>query len=125
MDNFPPPLDQFNGYRMPSPDWGLSTDLSTDIEEIKLGDGYVVRQPKGLNFRSESFSPSWSDLDPAPGQFIYDWLKARADLVPFRWVHPVTGAVYQVIARGPKISYDTWNNAVVSVTFEQDFNPVG
>jgi phage-related protein len=124
MDTFPPSLAQFGVNEMPTPDWGLSTDLSVNVEKTRLGDGYVFRQAVGINYKTESFSPSWSNLEPEPAEFLYQWLKERVDLIPFLWAHPVTGKIYQVIATGVNKTDDQWNNAVLSVTFEQDHNPV-
>lgn len=116
------PLPEWN---LESPDWGFSTDSSANVQAIRLGDGYEYREPKGLNFRSESFQPVWSNLDVATAEKVYDFLFARQSLTAFKWVHPVTGKTYQVLASGLSKEYDTFNNAIIKVTFTQDFNPLG
>lgn len=118
-DTFPPA-----GLTLPSPDWGLSSAPSANVSKSKLGDGYEFREPKGLNFRSESFQPTWSSLDPGPAQQAYEWLFQRLELYAFMWAHPVTLKVYQVIASNLSIEFDTYGNAILKVTFTQDFNPI-
>lgn len=118
-DIFPLPA-----WNMPAPDWGFSSNPQADVTKTKLGDGYEFREPKGLNYKSETFQPVWSNLDPAIGQSAYDWLFERLDLLAFRWQHPVTNKMYQVLAGDLSIEYDVFNNAIVKVTLTQDFNPL-
>ena len=107
------------------PDWGFSESPTTDINESRLGDGYVFREPKGLNFRRTTWQPSWSSLGVVEGEAAYDWLFAREKLIPFLWQHPLTGAMHQVVCQSVSKNYDTWGNVVLNATFEQDFNPQG
>ncbi|QBJ04559.1 minor tail protein [Pseudomonas phage Lana] len=109
---------------MGAPDWGLSDGAQVNVEESKLGDGYVFRQAKGLNHKRSGWSPSWTNLDPVLAQVVYDWLDARRKLVPVRWLHPVRNVYFQVTVEDVTLTWDVWNNATLSITFEQDFNPV-
>lgn len=118
-DTFPLPA-----WNMPTPDWGFASTPKADVTRTKLGDGYEFREAKGLNYRSESFQPSWSNLDPTLGQTVYGWLFQRLELNAFKWKHPVTNKMYQVVASDLSIEYDVFNNAVVKVTLTQDFNPL-
>ena len=119
-DTFPLPA-----WNMPAPDWGFASTPQADVTKTKLGEGYEFREPKGLNYKSESFQPVWSNLDVATAEKVYDFLFARQSLTAFKWVHPVTGKTYQVLASGLSKEYDTFNNAIIKVTFTQDFNPLG
>ena len=106
------------------PAWGLEDDPQADVDEVKMGDGYVLRRPKGINFLSESWSPSWDSLEAAVALSTHLWLKARLKITPFAWTHPVTGVVFQVICTSAKLSYNQYNDYILTATFEQDFNPV-
>lgn len=105
------------------PDWGFNESPTTNVTESRLGDGYVFREPNGINFRRTTWQPGWSSLEKAEGESTYDWLKARQRLIPFLWQHPLTGVMYQVVCQEVAKTYDTWNNVVLTTTFEQDFNP--
>lgn len=105
------------------PDWGFNVEPEANVEEVKLGDGYVYREPIGLNYLKEKFNPVWSSLDPEEGRPVYQWLMSRLKLKPFLWNHPVSGEQYQVVCQSVSITDDTWGNVVLSATFEQDFNP--
>lgn len=118
-DTFPLPA-----WNLPAPDWGFASTPRADVTKIKMGDGYEFREPKGLNFRSETFQPVWSNLDVTTGQAAYDWLFIRLDLTAFMWKHPVTNKMYQVLASELGIEFDVFNNAIVKVTLTQDFNPL-
>lgn len=109
---------------MGTPDWGLADKAQADIEETKLGDGYVFRQARGLNFIRSAFSPTWPNLPPALGQQAYDWLNLRRKLVPIRWRHPIRDTYIQVTIEDVTITWDEYNNAVLSLELQQDFNPV-
>ena len=105
-----------------APDWGLSDDVTASIEEQALGDGYVLRRPKGINYLRSSWSPSWSFLEKQESQDIYLWLKSRLGLTAFLWLHPDTLELTQVICK--TVSRVTADVDLYSVkaTFEQDFN---
>lgn len=118
-DTFPLPA-----WNMPAPDWGFASTPQANVTKTKLGDGYEFREAKGLNYRSETFQPVWSNLDPTLGQTVYDWLFERLDLKAFKWKHPVTNKMYQVLAGELSIEFDVFNNAIVKVTLTQDFNPL-
>lgn len=109
---------------MELPDWNFGDRAEADIEESVLGDGYVFRQARGLNFKKGSWSPVWSNLDPVKGQALYDWLLARLKLVTIQWVHPVRNTVLKVTVEDVSLVWDQWNNAILSVSFKQSFNPV-
>lgn len=117
-DVFPPP-----GVNLGTPDWGFQQAPEAEVDIYSLGDGYEVREPKGLNWLKESFSPSWSSTDPVTAKAAYDFLKARLKWKQMTWTHPVSGVVYKVTCQSVSITYDTFNNAVLSVSFKQDFNP--
>lgn len=114
MDNFPD---------IGAPDWGLDENPSADVHEVTFGDGYVLRAPKGINHIRDEWSPVWSGLESSVARSTYAWLRSRLKITPFLWEHPVTGETVQVVCTGTKLSYDGFNNEVLSATFRQDFNP--
>lgn len=107
-----------------NPDWGLSDDPSADVYEQKLGDGYIVRRPRGLNYLSTKWNPSWGFLDPEEAEDIYIWLKNRLSLTPFLWTHPTTKEVHQVTCSKVSRVISTVGISTVNATFESDFNPI-
>lgn len=113
IETFTPPMN---------PDWGLTSDVRADVYEGKVGDGYVVRRPKGLNYLKESWDLSWSNLDKAQAGSMYSWLKSRLKLTPFMWTHPTDGVTYKVICS--KVSHAASDVGIYQVmaSFEQDFN---
>ena len=111
------------GVDLPNPDWDFSQSPEVTVDVQKLGDGYEVRQPIGLNSVKEGFSPKWSSLDPEVAEACYDFLLPRLKLKGLMWTHPVRGTPVKVVAESVNITYDTWDNAVLEVTFRQDFNP--
>lgn len=113
MDNFPD---------VGAPDWGITENVQDDITTIKLGDGYVLRTPNGINFRRDQWNPKWSHLDRTTAEDLHDWLRARKNLTPFMWEHPFRG-MKKVICTSVTLTWDTYNNAVVSAAFEEDHNP--
>lgn len=113
------------GVDLGTPDWGLGTSPTVKVDKQTLGDGYEYREPVGLNFRKESFQPTWSNLSPAVALQAYNFLLERLEWKAFDWIHPVTKRRYQVTASNLSIEYDTFDNAILKVTLTQDFNPVG
>lgn len=113
MDSFP--------FTTPA-DWGLSDEVAADVEEQKLGDGYILRRPKGINHLRESWSPSWSFLTKLESQQMYAWLKPRLQLIPFKWTHPDTGITHKVICKSiTRVSADV-GLYTLKITLEEDFN---
>jgi len=106
-----------------NPDYGLEDTPEADIDEVKMGDGYVFRRPKGLNYLKYTWPLKWNTLEVADAREVYAWLKARLKLVPFHWTHPITGVVYQVTCQEVKLTYNEFNDEILTATFEQDFNP--
>lgn len=105
------------------PDWGLDVGTEADVDEIKLGDGYVSRRPKGINFLKDSWSPTWSSLDVEVARTTHKWLRARLKWKPFMWLHPVDLVQVQVVCLSVKLTYNQFNDEILTATFEQDFNP--
>jgi phage-related protein len=114
-------VDQFPSIE--APDWGLTDEPKADVNEVSLGDGYVIRQPKGINSVRDSWSPEWSGLEVAVARSTFTWLRNRLGVTPFLWIHPVTGKEVKVICRGVRLGYNEFNDEILSASFEQDFNP--
>lgn len=113
MDSFPLKVN---------PDWGFTSTPEADIDEQKLGDGYILRRPKGINHIRDKWSPSWGFLTEAQTDSTYDWLKARLKLTPFLWKHPTEGTTYKVICTSvSKVAADVGLYSL-KANFEQDFN---
>ena len=107
-----------------NPAWGLEDDPQADVDIVKMGDGYVLRRPKGINYISNTWPLTWDSLEVAVANSTHAWLTARLNLTPFSWTHPVTGVVYQVVCTAAKLAYNQYNDYILTATFEQDFNPV-
>jgi phage-related protein len=116
---FPPPSQP----NFPAPDWGFAQSPEANVDVQKLGDGYESRESVGLNSIRETFPVKYSTLDKGVGQAAYDYLKPKLNKESVTWVHPVTGVTYKVIPESLSLTYDTWNNEVLEITFRQDFNP--
>lgn len=106
-----------------NPDWGMGPDVKADVYEGKLGDGYVVRRPNGINYLRESWNPSWSNLDKSQATTLYDWLKERLQLTPFMWQDPISDTQKKVVCTKVSMAASTVGIYQVAATFEQDFNP--
>lgn len=105
-----------------APDWGLEDTVDANIEEQALGDGYVVRRPKGINYLRSSWSPSWSLLTKDQAEDTYAWLKARLKLTPFYWTHPTDGNQYKVICTSVSKVISDVGIYQLKAEFTQDFN---
>lgn len=105
-----------------APDWGLTNTPTVDVEETELGDGYILRRPKGINYIRESFPISWAVLSKSDADAIFQWLKARLKLTAFWWVEPDSGIRYKVTCSSLTKVITEFNNYSVSATFVQDFN---
>ena len=105
-----------------APDWGLESSPEADVEEQKLGDGYVLRRPNGINHLRESWSPSWSFLDHVECQATYNWLKARLKSKAFLWAHPTDGTLYKVVCESVSRVVADVGIFALRARFVQDFN---
>jgi phage-related protein len=114
-------VDQFP--EIEAPDWGLADEPEPDIDQTSFGDGYALRRKKGINSSRERWSPVWSTLDTATAKATYDWLKVRQNLTAFWWVHPVRGEPVKVLCTGVRLTYNNYNDEVLTASFLQDFNP--
>lgn len=117
-DLFPPP-----GVELEAPDWGFSESPDANVNVSKFGDGYAARELVGLNAVSDTWNPVYSNCEVAAAQQAYNFLKPRLKWNPVMWQHPITGVMYKVICASVKITYDVYNNAVLDIQFERDFNP--
>lgn len=115
---FPPP-----GVDLGTPDWGFKQSPSVNADVTKLGDGYEFREKVGLNAVEKTFNPVWSFLDPDEAEQAYDFLEPKVKTVGVLWRHPITNVQYKVVPDAISIEWDTWGNAILDVTFRQDFNP--
>lgn len=116
-------MDDFSTLNLPAPDWGLNDSAEADVDEIKMGDGYVVRRPKGINYLKEAWSPKWQLLEKDQAEAAYQWLKQRLKVTPFLWIHPVSGLTYKVVCTSVSLNYTGFGDYGLSASFEQDFNP--
>ena len=103
-------------------DWGLQDDLEADIEEYKLGDGYILRRPKGLNHLRGSWTPKFSFLTKQQSIDMYSWIKPRLKLTPFIWKHSDTGELIQVTCQSiSRVTTDV-DVYAIQLKLEEDFN---
>lgn len=105
-----------------APDWGFSDDPTADIEEQVLGDGYVLRRPKGINYIRGSWSPSWGHLTKQEANDTFLWLRERLQLTAFLWTHPETQEQHKVICTKVVRTSSEYNNYSLKVTLTEDFN---
>lgn len=116
MENFP--LTE-------APDWGFAEDdPDVAVTEIRMGDGYVLRQKQGINHIRDKWAPSWSSLTKVQAESTYQWLRERKKLTAFLWTHPISGVVTQVVCTGVTLAYNDYNDYALRAEFERDFNPV-
>ncbi|MNQ69549.1 Phage minor tail protein [compost metagenome] len=106
-----------------TPDWGFAEQPDADVDQIKLGDGYEFREPRGLNYLKDTWSPKWSNLDETDAETAYAFLRARLKLTPFLWTHPLSAVQYKVLCQSVSLEYDTFDNAVLTASLSRDFNP--
>lgn len=106
-----------------NPDWGLSVDAEDDTVTSKLGDGYEMRKPNGINPVRDVFKPSWSALEPEVALSTYQWLRVRQNLTAFLWTDPDSGEPVKVVCTSVSKTQDTWGISALSASFRQDFNP--
>lgn len=105
-----------------APDWGLESNPEADVEEQQLGDGYVLRRAKGINYIRDSWSPSWGFLDEVECRDTYAWLKSRLKLTAFLWPHPTEGVTYKVVCKSVSMVVSDVGVFALRASFVQDFN---
>jgi phage-related protein len=105
------------------PDWGLTDQPQANVTAVKFGDGYELRQPNGINYIQEGWSPTWSNLTKESAEQTYAWLKARLALTAFYWTHPVSGMRFKVKCSNVSLNNAGFNDYKLAATFVQDFNP--
>ena len=103
-------------------DWGLQDSVEANIEEHELGDGYVLRRPKGINHLRESWSPKFSFLTKQESQDMYAWIKPRLNLTPFMWKHPDTKEMRQVVCKSISRVTTDIDIYVIQLELVEDFN---
>lgn len=105
-----------------APDWGLTDNVEADVEEQKLGDGYELVRPKGINYLRESWSPSWTFLTKEESDAMYQWLRARLKVTPFLWTHPVTKVVHKVRCNGVSRAATDVDLYAIQMNITETFN---
>lgn len=105
-----------------NPAWGLADRTKDEVYTVKMGDGYILAQPKGINHQREVWNPKWNDLAPAVAASTYAWLKARKEVTPFLWDHP-DGYQVQVRCTNVTMVRTQFGISALEATFEEDFNP--
>ncbi len=104
------------------PDWGFADDISANVNVVKFGDGYELRTKSGLNYLRKKWSPTWSSLVAEEAYLIKSFIEPKLKLTAFLWTHPADKVKYRVVCQELKISHDNYNNFVVELQLEQDFN---
>jgi phage-related protein len=69
------------------PDYDSQEDMKPDVEVTKLGDGYEIRNPRGLNFKKQVWSVKF-DRESVEAGLIRDFLTARGASEAFTWANP-------------------------------------
>lgn len=106
-----------------TPDWGFAESPEANVNVQRLGDGYESREPIGLNHIKDSYSPTWSFLEPEPARAAYKFIRERLLWKAVLWTHPITGEALKVVPQTVNLTYDEYNNAVLAISFKRDYNP--
>lgn len=108
-----------------TPDWGFTEeDPEASVTQVQFGDGYMLRQPEGINYLRDAWSLTWSSLDETTAEATYQWLRQRKNLKAFLWVHPISGEQIQVLCTAVSLTYNDYNDYALRTTFKRDFNPI-
>lgn len=105
-----------------APDWGFADKISANVNVIKFGDGYELRAKAGLNYLKKRWNPTWSSLTQEQATLIKEFIEPKLKLEAFLWAHPTEEIQYRVVCQDISVSHDNYNNFVISLEFEQDFN---
>lgn len=70
------------------PDWEPENTPQANVDVTKLGDGYELRRPNGINYIRDQISLSWSTLFKHEYDELRPFLRDRLKLTPFLWTAP-------------------------------------
>ncbi|MAX33219.1 MAG: phage tail protein [Halomonadaceae bacterium] len=105
-------------------DFGPSLRTQFKVDQTEFGDGYVQRQPAGLNSVRDTWSPSWTLLTQAEYEQLDGFLRARKGVTPFLWQPPWEDTPRQWICQELSSQRPTSARfASISATFVEDFSP--
>lgn len=105
-------------------DYGPTPSVGFAVDEVKFGDGSTQRRPAGLNSVTETWSVSWSLLEQAEYDTLYQFLKSRLGVTPFLWQPPWEGTARKWVCTslsGPRPTSARF--ASIQATFVEDHNP--
>ena len=106
-----------------TPDWGFGTDTEARVAVSSFGDGYELRRPDGINHLTDSWSPSWTSLDPSVADATYQWLRQRMKWKAFLWMHPTKNVQIQVVCESASVADEEFGRSTLRMNIRQDHNP--
>lgn len=75
-------------YPPKNPDVGAQATEQPDVFEVKFGDGYSQRGPKGINSIQETLSVNWNLLTLAERDYILTFFRERGGYLAFWYQLP-------------------------------------
>jgi len=103
---------------------GAEAELQADILQLRMGDGYTVRQPRGLNFQLVTNRLLWGPLTTAQRNQMLAFFRERGGHKPFYYAvpHDVTRQYIATNVRWSAMNFDLWTlSAVLTETFDPEF----
>lgn len=102
-----------------NPDYPISTTASSKVKTVTLGDGYEQTTPNGINYKSLTWTFSYTGLYPEEYEVLFSFLSEHLNAFPFLWTHPVTGTTYKVKCTNVGDAYVFHGGYTLNVTLEQ------
>ena len=111
-----------------NPDWGMDVEYTMAIDEVKLGDGYTQRRPKGINPIVRVYSPTWTGISSEEKDTLVDFLRSTYGVYPFIFKDPggddrPPEEVKVTCSTKIGVNYAGYKIYNVAATFTEDFNP--
>lgn len=106
-----------------NPDVNSGMEERPDIMAVRLGDGYSVRSPKGINSRAAQMQVSWRGIKLADKNSLVGFFQTQNGYLPFYYQFPGEAATKKWICPewGWKaLAYDIYS---VTAVFLQVFDP--
>lgn len=106
-----------------APDYDADNDVKPKIDTVKFGDGYELRQARGLNIRPESWALTFSKLSSTDRDSIVAFFVALNGTSSFTWTPPGGSAGKYKLSDGWKVRVERGNLFTITAKFEQVFEP--
>lgn len=115
-------LETFNW----SPNAGWKTDGAPNVNSTKLGDGYEVRSPIGLNAVVDTYTVSFTGPWPTKTGQIDAFLRGKLGALPFLWRAPTDdpGVYHTYVCRKWSKTHIAGNVFQLDCAFERVFDTI-